>query len=152
MIGHWTIFEGTPGGVKREQARVTLGMNKTISLNRVAFEELGKPIAIELRFDRNLDPHRTEGDEPGVQERIPDPAEKELALSMAGRRCLSHTLRHHDPVHGPVRRRDNRQRGRYGARHHKDHKRKPRVAIVLTKVPNRVLVAFPCGRGSQIKS
>ena len=54
MIKHWTIFEGTPGGVKREQARVTLGMNKTISLNRVAYEELGKPIAIELRFDENL--------------------------------------------------------------------------------------------------
>ncbi len=54
MLGHWTIFEGTPGGVKREQPRVTLGMNKTISLNKVAYEELGKPIAIELRFDRNL--------------------------------------------------------------------------------------------------
>ena len=54
MLGHWTIFEGTPGGVKREQRRITLGMNKTISLNKVAYEELGKPIAIELRFDRNL--------------------------------------------------------------------------------------------------
>lgn len=55
MIKHSTIFEGTPGGVKPEQARVTLGMNKTISLNRVAYEELGKPIAIELSFNRNLE-------------------------------------------------------------------------------------------------
>lgn len=54
MIKHWTIFEGTPNAVKREQARVTLGLNKTISLNRVAYEAMGKPIAIELRFDQNL--------------------------------------------------------------------------------------------------
>lgn len=54
MIKHWTIFEGTPNAIKRERVRVTLGANKTISLNGVAYEALGNPIAIEMRFDSNL--------------------------------------------------------------------------------------------------
>ncbi len=115
MIKHWTIFEGTPGGVRREQARVTLGMNKTISFNRVAYEELGKPIAIELMVRREPEADRYEGDKSGVQERLPDPAKKELALPMAGGRCLPYTFRHHDAMHGPVPRHHARPRWRDGA-------------------------------------
>jgi len=54
MIKHWTVFEGAPNAVKHENLRVTLGTNRTINLNRVAYEALGKPIAVELRFDQNL--------------------------------------------------------------------------------------------------
>ena len=116
MLGHWTIFEGTPGGVKREQRRVTLGMNKTISLNKVAYEELGKPIAIELRFDRNLKRIGLKSDESGVQKCFSHQAEKEFALPLAGRRSVPYTFRHYYPMHGSIRRRHHRQRRRDGAR------------------------------------
>lgn len=54
MLKHWTIFEGTPNGIKREKLRVTMGSNRTINLNRAAYEALGESIAVELRFDEGL--------------------------------------------------------------------------------------------------
>ena len=51
MIKHWTRFEGRPYGADRNQVRVTLSPKKVILLNRVAFEALGGPAAVELLFD-----------------------------------------------------------------------------------------------------
>lgn len=51
MIKHWTKFEGRPYGAARDEARVTLGPKKVIMLNRIAYEALGTPQAVELMFD-----------------------------------------------------------------------------------------------------
>lgn len=53
MIGHWTKFEGTPNGRRREAARITLAPNCTISFNAHAFRAFGEPSAFELFFDGN---------------------------------------------------------------------------------------------------
>jgi len=54
MLKHWTIFEGSPNGLRREKLRVTLGANRTLNMNAVTYEALGNPIAVELRFDEGL--------------------------------------------------------------------------------------------------
>lgn len=51
MIKHWTIFEGGPNRAGRDALRVTLSPKKTFLLNRKAYEALGSPAAVELRFD-----------------------------------------------------------------------------------------------------
>lgn len=51
MIKHWTRFEGRPNGADRDQVRVTLSPKKVILLNRVIFEAMGEPAAVELLFD-----------------------------------------------------------------------------------------------------
>lgn len=53
MIKHWTSFEGTPNGKRREMARVTLGKSKTILLNAHAYQAFGEPPAVEMLFDGN---------------------------------------------------------------------------------------------------
>ena len=53
MIKHWTTFEGTPNGKRKEMARVTLGKSKTILLNAHAYQAIGEPVAVEMLFDGN---------------------------------------------------------------------------------------------------
>lgn len=54
MIKHWTKFEGKPHGTEKDEARVTLSVKKVIMLNRIAYEALGTPPAVELMFDETL--------------------------------------------------------------------------------------------------
>ena len=53
MNRNWKIFLGGPNGTQRRGLpRVTLSKAKVFLLNRAAFECLGRPAAVELRFDR----------------------------------------------------------------------------------------------------
>ena len=52
MIRHWTKFNGKPNRWDREKIRVTINRGSTLMLNRVAFEALRRPNAVELMFDR----------------------------------------------------------------------------------------------------
>lgn len=52
MIRYWTPFNGKPNNADRGKVRVTISQKGIILLNRVAFETLGKPQAVELYFDR----------------------------------------------------------------------------------------------------
>lgn len=51
MIRYWTPFNGKPNHANRGKVRVTIGPKGAILLNRVAFETLGKPPAVEMYFD-----------------------------------------------------------------------------------------------------
>ena len=52
MIRHWTSFNGRPNWSYRDKVRVTLNFKSMLLLNRTAFEQLGRPTAVELFFDR----------------------------------------------------------------------------------------------------
>ncbi len=52
MIKHWTVFNGKPNRSMRDKIRVTINLKGAIILNRRGFEELGRPAAVELFFDR----------------------------------------------------------------------------------------------------
>jgi hypothetical protein len=56
MIKRWTKFEGSPNGMRRGEPRVTMHKVKTILLNKVMFEAIGSPAAVEMYFDapRNM--------------------------------------------------------------------------------------------------
>lgn len=50
----WTVFEGRQyGRLARTEPRVTLDRRGVIYLNRVAFEALGGPGAVEMLFNHN---------------------------------------------------------------------------------------------------
>lgn len=51
----WEVFKGRPYASKghRSEPRVTIGPKGIIYLNRVAFEAIGSPAAVELMFDGN---------------------------------------------------------------------------------------------------
>lgn len=51
MIRHWTSFNGKPNRSFTDKMRVTLNYKSSLMLNRRAFEELGRPLAVELFFD-----------------------------------------------------------------------------------------------------
>jgi hypothetical protein len=51
MSRRWTVFDGEPNGKGKDVPRVTLGPKKVLLLNRKAYEVLGSPAAVELRFD-----------------------------------------------------------------------------------------------------
>ena len=51
---HWSIFEGRAYGRSRsDELRVTLGQRHVFYLNKAAYEVLGRPTAVELRYDGN---------------------------------------------------------------------------------------------------
>jgi hypothetical protein len=53
----WKIFDGAPNGARSTNGlRVTLAKTRTIYINFVTFEALGRPDAVELMFDdlRNI--------------------------------------------------------------------------------------------------
>lgn len=47
----WDIYAGSPNGKKREQARVTISVNRSILMNDHAFRAFGSPSAVQLMFD-----------------------------------------------------------------------------------------------------
>jgi hypothetical protein len=51
MIRYWTPFNGKPNHSNRGKVRVTISPKSAILLNRLAFETLGRPAAVELMFD-----------------------------------------------------------------------------------------------------
>lgn len=51
MIRHWTIYQGRPNSTDRSRPRVTLSRTKVFLLNKAAYEAMGAPAAVELRFD-----------------------------------------------------------------------------------------------------
>ena len=51
MIKHWTIFEGRPNSRDRSKLRVTLNMKGIFLLNLATYSAMGRPTAVELRFD-----------------------------------------------------------------------------------------------------
>jgi hypothetical protein len=53
MTKHWTIFEGKPNYVDKTKLRVTLNARKVLLFNRAAYEALGSPAAVEMRFDES---------------------------------------------------------------------------------------------------
>ena len=53
MINHWTVFEGMQNGRRSQRVRVTLNKQRTMVLNKVAYEGIGAPKAVELMFDAN---------------------------------------------------------------------------------------------------
>lgn len=69
MLKHWTIFEGSPNGLRREKLRVTLGANRTLNMNAATYEALGNPIAVELRFDE-AKANRHQADHTGIKQRL----------------------------------------------------------------------------------
>ena len=52
MISHWTVFNGKPNRSMKDKMRVTINYKGAIILNRIAFQDLGRPLAVELRFDK----------------------------------------------------------------------------------------------------
>ena len=51
---HWSRFEGRAyGRARSEELRVTLGERHVFYLNKVAYDALGQPAAVELRYDGN---------------------------------------------------------------------------------------------------
>ena len=65
MIRHWTRFNGTPNHSYRDKVRITLNWKSSLMLNRMAFEIIGRPAAVELMFDQTygiigLKPIRTD--------------------------------------------------------------------------------------------
>lgn len=51
MSKRWTVFEGRPNLVEKGRLRVTLSPKKVLLINRPAYEALGNPAAVEMRFD-----------------------------------------------------------------------------------------------------
>lgn len=49
MMDEWEVFRGRPNGV-RGVARVTLQRDGSLLLNALAYEQIGRPQAVELRF------------------------------------------------------------------------------------------------------
>ncbi len=52
MIRPWTKFNGKPNHSFRDKMRVTINHKSSLMLNRVAFEAIGRPAAVELLFDQ----------------------------------------------------------------------------------------------------
>lgn len=53
MIKHWTKFPGRPHGrYRRDGVRVTLDSRGVIYMNEKAWNELGRPEAVEIMFDK----------------------------------------------------------------------------------------------------
>lgn len=50
MLEVWEVFRGRPNGV-RGVARVTLQRDGALLLNELAFEQIGRPEAVELMFE-----------------------------------------------------------------------------------------------------
>lgn len=50
MMEVWEVFRGRPNGV-RGVARVTLQRDGTLLLNALAYEQIGRPEAVELMFE-----------------------------------------------------------------------------------------------------
>ena len=51
MIKHWTIFEGRPNTRDRSTLRVTLNKKGIFLLNLATYSAMGRPAAVEFRFD-----------------------------------------------------------------------------------------------------
>ena len=49
----WEIYSGVPNRVHRDGPRVTLNYRKVFLLNMAAYEALGMPAAVELRYDEH---------------------------------------------------------------------------------------------------
>jgi hypothetical protein len=53
MIKHWTRFPGRPHGrFRRDGVRVTMGPKGVIYMNEKAWDELGRPEAVEMMYDK----------------------------------------------------------------------------------------------------
>lgn len=52
MIRYWTKFNGRPNHSSRGKMRVTINWKRTIMLNQMAYEAIGRPMAVELLFDQ----------------------------------------------------------------------------------------------------
>ena len=51
---HWTTFQGRAyGRARKDELRVTLGQRHVFYINKAAYEVLGRPGAVELRYDGN---------------------------------------------------------------------------------------------------
>ena len=51
---HWNVFQGKAyGRAKADEIRVTLSNRSVFYLNKVAFDVMGQPAAVELRYDSN---------------------------------------------------------------------------------------------------
>lgn len=52
MLRHWTVFNGKPNRAMKDKIRVTINLKGALILNQKAFQDLGRPMAVELMFDR----------------------------------------------------------------------------------------------------
>ena len=51
---HWDVFQGKAyGRAKSDEIRVTLSERAVFYLNKAAFDVMGQPAAVELRYDSN---------------------------------------------------------------------------------------------------
>ena len=51
MTRRWKIFQGVPNKYRNDNPHVTLNKKGVILMNIIAFERMGSPDAVELRYD-----------------------------------------------------------------------------------------------------
>ena len=51
MIKRWKIYQGVPNKYRKDNPHVTMNKKGVILMNIIAFEKLGSPDVVELRYD-----------------------------------------------------------------------------------------------------
>ena len=53
MIEKWTEFQGRPNGGDRDAPRVTLSRTNVLTMNKAAYEALGSPATVKLKYEED---------------------------------------------------------------------------------------------------
>ena len=51
MMRRWKIYQGVPNKFRKDSPHITLSAKGVILMNNIAFEKMGAPEAVELRYD-----------------------------------------------------------------------------------------------------